>query len=194
MCSWERFCTFAREPERRKVGIDAQVSVAGVRYEVDPDLAGETVIVWFGLYDDQLYVEQGERRYGPYAPSAGPLPLHRYRRWKKTRSAQQADRIEGLAAQVSLPRAALSDYPLLAAPLSSGALVSQPFADPDPFHELTFPSALEAKRAIADHLGLPLAKLSPEQLDALHALLRTTLAKPMVWEHVRQHLEPLYRG
>jgi hypothetical protein len=120
--------------------------------------------------------------------------LHRYRRWKKTRSEQQADRIEGLAAQVSLPRAALSDYPLLAAPLSSGELVSQPFADPDPFHELTFPSALEAKRAIADHLGLPLAKLSPEQLDALNALLRTTLAKPMVWEHVHQHLEPFYRG
>src|SRR5262249_18404270 len=50
MCSWGRFCTFAREPERRKVGIDARVSVAGVRYEVDPDLAGETVIVWFGLF------------------------------------------------------------------------------------------------------------------------------------------------
>lgn len=194
MCSWERFCTFAREPERRKVGIDAQVSVAGVRYDVDPDLAGETVIVWFGLYDDQLYVEQGERRYGPYAPSAGPIPLHRYRRWKKTRSEQQADRIEGLAAQVSVPRAALSDYPLLSASLAPGELVSQPFADPDPFHELTFPSALEAKRAIADHLGLPLAKLSAEQLDALNALLRTTLAKPTVWEHVRQHLEPLYRG
>ena len=194
MCSWERFCTFAREPERRKVGIDARVSVAGVRYEVDPDLAGETVIVWFGLYDEQLYVEQGERRYGPYAPSAGPIPLHRYRRWKKTRSEQQADRIEGLAAQVALPRAALSEYPLLSAPLSSGEPVSQPFADPDPFHELTFPSALEAKRAIADHLGLPLAKLAPEQLDALNTVLRMTLAKPTVWEHVRQHLEPFYRG
>jgi len=29
MCSWERFCTFAREPEQRKVAVDAQVSVAG---------------------------------------------------------------------------------------------------------------------------------------------------------------------
>ncbi len=194
MCSWERFCTFARAPERRKVGIDARVSVAGVRYEVDPDLAGETVIVWFGLYDDQLYVEHGERRYGPYAPSAGPIPLHRYRRFKKTHSEQRADRIEGVAAQLSLPRAALSDYPTLSAPLTEVAPVTQPFADPDPFHELTFPSALEAKRAIADHLGLPLAKLSPEQLDALNALLRMTLAKPTVWEHVRQHLEPFYRG
>jgi hypothetical protein len=194
MCSWERFCTFARTPEQRKVGIDARVSVAGVRYEVDPALAGETVIVWFGLYDDHLYVEYGEHRYGPYAPSAGPIPLHRYRRVKKTRSEQQADRIEGLAAQVSLPRAALSDYPLLVAPLAAGELLSQPFADPDPFHELTFPSALEAKRAIADHLGLPLAKLSADQLHVLNTLLQTTLAKSTVWEHVRQHLAPVYRG
>src|SRR4029077_14927481 len=29
VCSWERFCTFAREPERHKVGGDARVSVAG---------------------------------------------------------------------------------------------------------------------------------------------------------------------
>jgi hypothetical protein len=37
MCSWERLCAFAREPETRKVAVDAQVSVSGVRYEVDPD-------------------------------------------------------------------------------------------------------------------------------------------------------------
>ena len=37
MCSWERFYTFAREPEHRKVGIDARVSIDGVSYEVDSD-------------------------------------------------------------------------------------------------------------------------------------------------------------
>ena len=36
MCNWERFCTFAREPEKRKVGIDARVTVDGVAYEVEP--------------------------------------------------------------------------------------------------------------------------------------------------------------
>jgi hypothetical protein len=190
MCSWERFCTFAREPERRQVGIDAQVSVAGVRYDVDPDLAGETVIVWFGLYDDQLYVEHGERRYGPYTPSGGPIPLHRYRRFKNTRTQQRADRIEGLAERLSLPQAALSERPALSVALAAFAPAQQPFTDPDPFHELTFPSALEAKRAIADHLGLPLAKLAPEQLAALNTLLNTTLAKQAVWAHVRHHLDP----
>ncbi len=49
VCSWERFCTFAREPERRRVGNDARLSVAGVNYEVDPDLAG------FGLHGVALW-------------------------------------------------------------------------------------------------------------------------------------------
>src|SRR2546428_13467151 len=54
MCDWERFCTFAREPERRKVGIDARVVVEGVAYTVEPDLAGETVVLWWGLFDQEL--------------------------------------------------------------------------------------------------------------------------------------------
>ena len=151
MCSWERFCAFAREPEIRKVAVDTRVSVAGVRYEVDPELAGETVTLWFGLYDDQLYVEHGDKRYGPYAPIGGPIPLHRYRSFKKTRAEKRADRIEDLAEQLLLSRAALSDYPVLSSPLSAAEPVRQPFADPDPFHELAFPSALDAKRVFAAH-------------------------------------------
>src|SRR3954454_2209960 len=53
MCAWERFCAL-REPERRRVGIDCRLSVAGVVYEVDPELAGETVVVWWGLFDQEL--------------------------------------------------------------------------------------------------------------------------------------------
>jgi len=194
MCSWERFCTFARESETRKVAIDAQVSFSGVRYEVDPDLAGETVTLWLGLYDDQLFVEHSARRYGPYAPVGGPIPLHRYRSFKKTRTQKRADRIGGLAEELSLPRAALSDNPTLAASLSTAELEKQPFSDPDPFHQLAFASAIDAKRAIADRLGMPLAKLTSEQLAALNGLLAETLAKPVVWDHVRRHLDPLYRG
>jgi len=155
----ERFCTFAREPEHRKVGIDARVSVDGVPYEVAPDLAGETVTLWWGLFDEDLYVEHGEQRYGPYPPAGGPIPLHRYRRFKKTATQQRADRIEDLAGTLSLPRAAVEGAVLgRAFAVDTPPLAVQPFADPDPFHELTFPSALDAKRAMADHLALPLAK------------------------------------
>jgi hypothetical protein len=190
MCSWERFCAFAREPETRTVAGDARVSVSGVQYEVDPELAGATVTLWFGLYDEQLFVEHGDRRYGPYAPIGGPIPLHRYRSFKKTRTQTRMERIEGLAEHLALPRAALSDYPTLSAVKAD----TQPFADPDPFHQLAFASAIDAKRAIADYLGMPLAKLSPQQLEALNALLAETLAKPVVWDHVRHHLAPFYRG
>ena len=49
MCSWERFCTFAREPETRQVGIDARITVEGIAYEVEPDLASEKVILGVGF-------------------------------------------------------------------------------------------------------------------------------------------------
>jgi hypothetical protein len=79
MCHWERFCAFAREPERRKVGIDARVQANGINYEVDSSLAGETVTLWWGLFDQELYVEHNEQRFGPFGPIDGPIPLHRYR-------------------------------------------------------------------------------------------------------------------
>lgn len=44
MCTWEQFCRFAREPERRKVGIDARLSIEGTQYEVEPAMAGESVV------------------------------------------------------------------------------------------------------------------------------------------------------
>ncbi|CDH07874.1 Integrase, catalytic region (fragment) [Xenorhabdus bovienii str. oregonense] len=44
MCTWEQYCRFAREPESRKVGIDARVTIEGTAWEVEPDMAGETVI------------------------------------------------------------------------------------------------------------------------------------------------------
>jgi hypothetical protein len=98
MCSWDRFCTFAREPERRRVATDARVSIGGIAYEVDPELVGEDVVLWWGLFDHELYVEHGEKRFGPYAPVGGPIPLHHYRSFKKTRAQTRADRIEALAA------------------------------------------------------------------------------------------------
>lgn len=193
MCDWERFCTFAREPERRKVGVDARVVVSGAAYQVDPNLAGETVVLWWGLFDDELYVEHSEHRYGPYHPLSGPIPLHRYRRFKKTVTEQRFERIEALALQLVLPRTALTGSPqeaLLAVP---PAPALQPFVDPDPFQEFAYPTRVAAKLAIADYLALPLAKLPPEQLDALEALLSQTLRKHDVLEYVRTQIQPTLR-
>jgi hypothetical protein len=71
-CDWERFCTFAREPERRKVGIDARVSVEGGAYAVSPELAGETVVLWWGIFDHELYMNTMNGDTVPIIPSVVP--------------------------------------------------------------------------------------------------------------------------
>ena len=198
MCAWERFCTFAREPERRLVGIDCRITVAGVTYEVDADLAGETVVVWWGLFDQELFVEQGEERFGPYHPVGGPIPLHRYRKHRKGRREIRADKVGELAAKLNLPRSALAgdgDVVMIgvgSAP--SKPVASTPFRDPDPFNEIAFPSVLAAKRAIADELRLPLAKLADEDRLFINDLLSRTLGKPEILAAVRGRFPQGRRG
>ena len=191
MCSWERFGTFAREPERRKVGVDARITREGTVYEVNPDLAGEEVVLWWGIFDTELYVERGERRYGPYTPVGGPIPLHRYRRFKKTRTQQRAERIATLAEHLALPGSAWGEPLAAATPL---ALPTLPFADPDPFREIAFPTEVAAKQAIADFLGIPLAKLAAEDMAKLDAALARSLRRVNVIDYARTHLKPLFRG
>jgi len=188
MCAWERYCAFAREPERRQVGGDARVSVDGAAYEVDADLAGETVLLWWGLFDRDLYVEHGERRYGPYTPVGGPIPLHRYRTRQKTKGEERAERIAALAERLGLPRAALEGNPDLVGPPAPPRPepVRVPFADPDPFGEIAYPSAIRAKLAIADLLGRPLARLSEEDRAWINGVLAETLAKAAVMARVRE--------
>jgi len=190
MCDWERFCTFAREPERRLVGVDARILIGTTQYEVDPDLAGETVILWWGLFDTELNVEHGERRFGPYIPVGGPIPLQRYRRFKKTRTEKRAERAEALAARLELPRAALDGGAvILAESTDRPAPQAQPFRDPDPFQELRYPNAIAAKKAVARTLGIPLARLPADRIAALDTLLTQTLDKPVIEDFVRTHLK-----
>jgi hypothetical protein len=96
-----------------------------------------------------------------------------------------------LAKQLELPKAALEEAPQLDNPIGPTAITAQSFVDPDPFQELTFPSAIAAKRAIADYLALPLAKLPPEQLDFIKTLVGETLDKQEVLTQVRDYFKAL---
>lgn len=187
MCTWEQFCRFAREPERRKVGIDARVSVDGTAYEVDPNLAGETVLLLWGLFDHDLYVEYDGERTGPYYPVSGPIPINRYRSFKKTRTDAKADRLHQLAARLGLPMAALTgetDVRLIesATPIE---LPRQAFnANADDYH---YPTAIAAKLAIADEVGKPLATLGVDDRAFIDGVLAETLTRRVVLARVRDY-------
>ena len=192
MCDWEQFCHFAREPIKRKVGIDARFEVNGVAYEACAELAGEEVVIWWGLYDEEVFVEYHGKRFGPYYPSKGPIPLHKYRAHKKTSREKRADRIDQLAKILSLPEAAYRDAGLVKSFSSSSeeSPSSIPFSLQDPFHETCWPDAITARKAIADHLGEPLAKLSGEQLEVIRQILEETLDKETVLSRVDSALNP----
>ena len=177
MCSWERFCAFAREPERRKVGSDAHLSIQGVRYEVDAELAGEEVILWWGLFDHELYVEWRDKRFGPYRPSGGPIPLHRYRKRKKSAREKRAETVAALAAQLSIPRSAASGQSVVGPSADIVALPRSAFVDPDPWGEITYRNELEARHGIADRLGKPLGALDAHARTFISELLQRTLDK-----------------
>ena len=129
------------------------------------------------MFDTELYVEYQEQRYGPYTPVGGPIPLNRYRSFKKTRTTKRAERIEALAKQLVLPSTAVGTVQWEASLDNVIELPVQSFVDPDPFQELFFPNALAAKQAIADYLGRALAKLTPTQMDKVNSILEKTLNK-----------------
>lgn len=191
MCSWERFCAFAREPERRRVAGDARIRVEGAFYDVDPDLAGETVTVWWGLFDHELFVEFRERRFGPYRPSGGPIPLHRYRKPRVSATQKRADRIGDLASKLSVPRAALSGVDgSLARAAAVVPLRGQPFVDPDPYGQFTYGGRLDALRGVSDLLHRPLARLAADDLAFINALVERTLDKVAIEQAVLERFMP----
>lgn len=184
MCSWERFCAFARAPESRAVSADGSITVDGTVYDLEPDLAGESVVLWWGLFDDELYVEKGEKRYGPYRPSSGPIPLDHYRNLRLTKQQKRNDRIQTLSEKLDLPRAALEGDSNIRLTSQYDTPNSKPFEDPDPFREFTYPTVVAAKQAIVREIGKPLSKLSENQILQIDEILQETLLKHEVHERV----------
>ena len=123
----------------------------------------------------------------PYTVAGGPIPLHRYRRFKTTPTQKRANRVETLAKQLKLPVSAIGTVRLPTETSENEALPVQDFVDPDPFQELAFSNTIAAKLAIADFLGKPLAKLAPEQLAQIDAILESTLSKEAVFSQVRDY-------
>jgi len=187
MCLWEQFCHFAREPERRKVGIDARIHVGGTAYEVEPDMAGETVILLWGLFDDEMFVEFNGNKYGPYFPVSGPIPLHRYRAFKRGKVEERADRIRLLADQLGLPISALSGNDLQLTTPSNVAMPLPRQAFDTEAHEYRFTNIIAAKLAIADELATPLAKLAAEDRAFIDQLLTETLNRRIVLTQIRDY-------
>jgi hypothetical protein len=187
MCTWERFCTFAREPEKRTADKDACVSIHGIRYQLDHEMAGYEVTLLWGPFDHDLHVEFNLEKKGPFYPAEGPIQLGTFRKLKKSTVEKRADCIRDLSKLISIPRAALSGEKAETKHLLEGAnlipivpLNAIPFEDKDPFEITCFKNKIEAKIAIAKYLGHPLAQLTKAQINDIDHMLENTLDKKTV--------------
>lgn len=68
--------------------------------------------------------------------------------------------------------------------------MTRPFADPDPFGELAFASALKARLAISAELRVPLGSLPGDDRAFIDALVARTLSKPEIMDEVRRRFPP----
>lgn len=114
--------------------------------------------------------------------------MYKYRKLKKSKAEERADRIAELAERIGLAQSAMEGgaLPPATTPLALPA-TKVPFSDPDPFRTVAFPDVVAAKRAIADEIGMALAKLSPEDRGHIDGLLRQSLAKDHVIGGVRAY-------
>ena len=195
MCDWKHFSRFAREPEKRTVGLDTRITAYGDTYEIDPNLAGEEVILWWGMFDNQLFIEFNDKKYGPYNPVGKLATFNAFRKFKKTEAEKTIDKINALAKGLKLPIEFFEGNQDLkfSDPVNEVIEVpdSVPFSNPDPFQEFTYLNIVDAKRAISEQLGLPITKLLPEQRQFIDELLAETLSKKIILERIHWFFQPM---
>ena len=139
MCAWERFC-------RPRAGTAQGRRRCRSRSRVWSTRSTRSLPArrWCsgGACSTGTSLSSMASAFRPYRPSGGPIPLHHYRKHKRTARDERADRIAVLATKLAVPRAALTGHPELEAvtDVQPALLPSRPFVDPDPFREPVHPS------------------------------------------------------
>ncbi len=194
MCSWKHFCKFVHEPEKRVVGSDACVNINGVKYQLTGDMAGSEVTLLHGIIDQELHIEFNNRYLGPFYPASGPVPLHGYRKFKKSDKEKRADEVENIASGLTVPVSILNDGDMVTQQsLSLANIVNEEELPHIPFDEtrsLEFNNKIEAKAAIAKYLGRALSELNNIQRMHIESIVNKTLNQKFVFEEISNYFTP----
>jgi hypothetical protein len=172
MCSYEHYQTLLREPIDRKVKSDASVQISGELYQLDSEFAGETVTILLGLNKNEIYVEYKDKEHGPFFPCKPYSSFGEYDHHNKSSKEEVADNIIVFSRniEVDLGKITSSIY-------KTSKNIGNKFISP----VKTYSSQIEAKLAIAKHLGKPLATLSYDEINFIDKItLRTLVSKEII--------------
>lgn len=191
MCSWDKFCQFVREPEIRLVNSEACIYIKNIKFQLIPNMAGSKVTVLFGIFDNELHVEFKDKKYGPFYPSNGPIPLHKFKKFAKSAQEKQADEIHQLAKDLSVPLSVMTGKKedqiissLRSAHMVKEDIVSIPFEENKPRF---FKDRIEAKKAISHYLNRPLAEINVNQLTYINQVINDSLNKEIVLSKIKHY-------
>ncbi len=180
ICSYEHYSLLLREPVERAVKSDATIQLRGVHYQLSPQFAGEEVIVLVSLDTTLIHIEHRDHEYGPFLPAEAPLPFGEYNHHKKSEKEQAADNVVELSKHITLHLPAY-EHQEKEAPLNINTNLL-------PGHIKQHHSALEAKLALAKHLGKPISLLTEKQREFIDALTQQTLEHDVLISHLNEYM------
>lgn len=180
ICSFEQYSLLLREPVERAVKSDATVQLNNIHYQLSPQFAGEDVIVLVTLDSTSIHIEYRDHEYGPFLPVEAPTPFGEYNHHKKSDKEQAADNVVELSKLISIR---LPDYEnqTKRAPLNVNINLL-------PGYIKKYGSSLEAKLALAKHLGKPLSLLTEKQRQFIDTLTEQTLEHDVLLAHLNDYM------
>lgn len=180
ICSYEHYSLLLREPVERSVKSDATIQLNSVHYQLSPQFAGEDVIVLMSLDTTIIHIEYREQEYGPFLPAEASTPFGEYNHHKKSEKEQAADNVVELSKLITV-RLPVYEHQTKRDPLNVNANLL-----PSCFKK--YSSSLEAKLALAKHLGKPLSLLTEKQRQFIDTLTEQTLEHDVLLTHLNEYM------
>lgn len=180
ICSYEHYSLLLREPVERVVKSDATVQFNSIHYQLASQFAGEEVLLLISLDNASIHIEYSEQEYGPFFPIKAPTPFGEYDHHKKSEKEQAADNVVELSKHITLH---LSSYEnqTKCAPLNININLL-------PGYVKKYASCIEAKLALAKHIGKPISLLTEKQKQFIDTLTQQTLEHDVLITQLNEYM------
>lgn len=180
ICSYEQYALLLREPADRTAKSDATIQINGVHYQLSSQFAGEEVTVLLSMDNSCIDIEYRGQEYGPFRPVEPPAPFGEYNHHKKSERESIADNVVELAKHITvdLPLHGQTGYQEVFN-INSALL---------PGRVRKYGSQVEAKLALARHIGKPLSLLTEQQKKFIDALTGQTLEHDVLLAQLNDYM------
>ncbi len=145
-----------------------------------PQFAGEEVTLLLTLDNNSIHIEYREKEYGPFLPIEAPTPFGEYNHHKKSEKEQAADNVVELSKHITLHLPSYENQ-TKRAPLNINTNLL-------PGTIKKYNTSLEAKLALATHLGKPLSLLSGKQKQFIETLIQQTLEHDILITQLNEYM------